>query len=360
MVRLKEFTSDTIDKLIRWAQNSDERELLLWAGPAFTYPLTAEQVSSYLEQQKNSILYSIIFEERPVGIIELGEMNLTHKNGRIQKVYVGDMSARGKGVATKALEAVIDLCRDTYRFHKITLGVLAGNRNAYRCYIRLGFEVEGVHRQARLFHDNWYDLIDMALFVDKSKDVDYKRPTFSCETDRLIVRSAIPSDGKAALAYYQKNREFLKTFGPPRPEKFFTLSVQEDMILQDIQWERAKKGLRLWIEKRSEPGVFIGNMSLSQIVRGYFQSAFLGYQLDVDEIRKGYMSEALPVLLRVGFDVFDLHRIEANIMNANQASIATALKLGFSFEGEASAYLFIQDSWKDHCHFSLIRQNQNK
>ncbi len=361
MVRLQEFTTEHIPQLLSWANESDERELLLWAGPVFSYPLTEQQVSDFLIQKRNSILFCILLDESPVGIIELGEMSPVHQNGRIQKVYIGDTSARGKGVASKALEAVITLCRDEYRYHKVTLGVLAGNRAAFRCYIGLGFEVEGVRKQARLFHGNWYDLIDMALFLNSSQSrIDFKSPTFSFKTERLTVRSAIPSDGRAALAYYQKNREFLRTYGPPRPNKFFTLSVQEDMILQDIQWERGLKGIRLWIEKKDQPGVFIGNMSLSQVVQGFFKSAFLGYQLDVDEVRKGYMSEALPLLLKTGFEKLDLHRIEANIMPENRASIATAMKLGFSFEGEASDYLFIEDSWKDHGHFTLLRENQGK
>ena len=357
MVTLREFTSEDIPLLLLWAGEGDERELLLWAGPSFTYPLTEGKLRVFLETKRNSRLFIVEHEGNASGIIELGSIDLVHRNARIQKVFIGRREARGKGLAGLAVREVIRICTEELHLHKVTLGVLAGNRIAYRTYVGMGFSVEGIQREYRFFYGQWYDLITMAMFPERDLIPDSRIPARLYETERLVVRTAVPADADAALDYYRRNREFLSTFGPLRPEQFYTRETQEDIILQDMLLERQQTGIRFWIEKIEEPGRFIGNMSFSNTVRGYFQSAYLGYQLDAQEVRNGYMTEALRVMVYYGFTEFKLHRIEANIMPRNEASLATIRRLGFTYEGEAPDYLFIRDAWQTHHHYSLIRES---
>src|SRR5262249_8742022 len=45
-------------------------------------------------------------------------------------------------------------------------------------------------------------------------------------------------------------------------------------------------------------GAIVGGINVSEIVRGNFRSAYLGYQIGEPFARRGYMTEALPLALR--------------------------------------------------------------
>ena len=66
-----------------------------------------------------------------------------------------------------------------------------------------------------------------------------------------------------------------------------------------------------------------------QIVRGAFQSAYLGYYAHETHARQGLMREALEQVLDHSFGPLGLHRVEANIQPGNQPSIALARGAGF-------------------------------
>ena len=94
--------------------------------------------------------------------------------------------------------------------------------------------------------------------------------------------------------------------------------------------------------------VIVGSINLSQIFRGAFQSAYLGYQVGAPYAGRGYMSEALPLVLKYAFDKLKLHRVEANIQPHNAPSIALVKRAGFTKEGYSKKYLKIGGRWRDH------------
>jgi len=98
-------------------------------------------------------------------------------------------------------------------------------------------------------------------------------------------------------------------------------------------------------------------MGFSQIVRGIFLSTYLGYSLDGEYINKGYMTEALEAGISYVFSELRLHRIEANVMPRNGASLKVLEKLGFQKEGLARKYLKINGVWEDHVHMTLLNED---
>lgn len=76
----------------------------------------------------------------------------------------------GKGYAKEASMAIIDYFFNKHLFlRKITLGVIAENKNAVELYQKIGFIVEGIYRK-HLNHDGeYYDIIRMAIFNPRYK-----------------------------------------------------------------------------------------------------------------------------------------------------------------------------------------------
>ena len=99
----------------------------------------------------------------------------------------------------------------------------------------------------------------------------------------------------------------------------------------------------------------VGTFNVTQIVRGGFQSAYLGYYGFAGFERRGLMSEGLRRMVRHAFGELGLHRLEANIQPANQASIALVRRIGFQREGYSPAYLKIGGRWRDHERWAIVR-----
>lgn len=91
-------------------------------------------------------------------------------------------------------------------------------------------------------------------------------------------------------------------------------------------------------------------------MRGAFQSCFLGYKLDGALCGRGYMTQAVEACTRFAFGPAALHRVEANVMPRNTASLRVLKKCGYRPEGLARRYLRINGAWEDHIH--MVRLNE--
>lgn len=99
----------------------------------------------------------------------------------------------------------------------------------------------------------------------------------------------------------------------------------------------------------------VGTFNISGVIRGRFQSAYLGYEVFYPYQRKGYMSQGMQLLLAEAFGPLNLHRLEANIQPDNAASIRLVKNAGFTKEGYSRAYLNVGGKgWKDHERWAIV------
>ena len=106
-----------------------------------------------------------------------------------------------------------------------------------------------------------------------------------------------------------------------------------------------------------QTGAIVGVANLSEIVRGLFQSAYLGFYGHIAYSGRGLMREALLLLLRHAFRQMKLHRIEANVQPGNGRSLALVRALGFRREGFSPKYLKIGGRWRDHERWALLAED---
>jgi ribosomal-protein-alanine N-acetyltransferase len=104
-----------------------------------------------------------------------------------------------------------------------------------------------------------------------------------------------------------------------------------------------------------ETGKIAGYIEITNIVRGQFQSAYLGYYMFKGFERLGYMKWALQTIIsQKAWKELKLHRLEANIQVGNAASIALVEFLGFQQEGYSPKYLKIGGRWRDHVRWAIL------
>jgi ribosomal-protein-alanine N-acetyltransferase len=101
---------------------------------------------------------------------------------------------------------------------------------------------------------------------------------------------------------------------------------------------------------------FAGEVTLSSIQRGPFQSGFVGYWIDEALSGRGLVPEAVVVTLRFAFEAISLHRVEISIIPRNHASRRVVEKLGIREEGVALRYLEIDGVWEDHVRYGITAE----
>jgi len=121
------------------------------------------------------------------------------------------------------------------------------------------------------------------------------------------------------------------------------------------------EGQRAWIGAEGHERFAIldgdtiaGTIALSNVVRGFLQSANVGYWIDGNAQGRGLATRAVGEIVRFAFDELGLHRVEAGTLVDNIASQRVLEKNGFTRIGVARRYLLIAGEWRDHILFERL------
>jgi ribosomal-protein-alanine N-acetyltransferase len=161
---------------------------------------------------------------------------------------------------------------------------------------------------------------------------------------RVRLRVLDRADREEFLALARESRALHRpwTYPPERADQFddlFARSRRDDFVCL--------------LAVAAPGGEIAGVFTISQIVRGAFQSAYLGYYANARFARQGMMREAMEQVLDHAFGPLALHRLEANIQPGNEPSIALARGAGFRLEGFSPRYLLIGGQWRDHERYAI-------
>ena len=114
---------------------------------------------------------------------------------------------------------------------------------------------------------------------------------------------------------------------------------------------------RCFLVCRREDDALVGVYNVSQIARGFFESAYLGYYAFAPTAGTGLMAEGLELVMRHCFRRLKLHRLEANIQPDNERSKRLVERAGFRYEGYSPRYLKIGGRWRDHERWAITRED---
>jgi RimJ/RimL family protein N-acetyltransferase len=107
-------------------------------------------------------------------------------------------------------------------------------------------------------------------------------------------------------------------------------------------------------------GELAGVYNLSEIVRGSFHNAYLGYYAMERYAGTGAMREAMPLVFAHAFDELGLHRLQANVQPENVRSRKLLETTGWREEGLAERYLFIDGDWRDHVMYAITAEEAER
>jgi ribosomal-protein-alanine N-acetyltransferase len=177
-------------------------------------------------------------------------------------------------------------------------------------------------------------------------------------TARLRLVAGDPGLADAVCAFQRRNRAYFAPWDPPTAESFYTLEAQALRVQHGLAAFNADTAYRYWMIDATRAGgarlpssdvEVIGSIHFSQVSRGAFQNAMLGYALDEAYVGQGLMSEALAAGIAEMFSArVNLHRVQAAYRPENARSGKVLARLGFRPEGLAPDYLYIDGAWRDH------------
>ncbi len=156
---------------------------------------------------------------------------------------------------------------------------------------------------------------------------------------RIYLRTPSPDDRDEFLAAVRASRTLHHPWvTPPGDEQAFAAWLARMQLPFNAPF----------LICRRDTDAIAGVINVSNIVRGAFQSAYLGYYGFAGHQQQGFMRDGLRAVMRVAFGDMGLHRLEANIQPGNLASIGLVKGAGFQCEGFSPKYLKIAGRWCDH------------
>ena len=147
------------------------------------------------------------------------------------------------------------------------------------------------------------------------------------ETERLILRAMSRSDSGDMYDYARREDVTKYLLWYPHTDLHYTAEY-----LKYVE-NRYKAGdFYDWAVVLKSNGKMIGTCGFTRIEH---QSDLgeIGFVINPDYHGRGYATEAAGRVIKFGFEVLGLHRIEARFIQGNAASLAVQKRLGMKLEG---------------------------
>lgn len=161
-IYLRPMVEDDTDLIVKWRNQRNVRDYFIYQAD-----FTREGHLYWLHEvvEKGHAAQMMICEketDKPVGSVYIRDIDHTHHKGEYG-IFIGEESARGKGVGTLAAKLMIEYGFKELGLHRIYLRVLSGNEQAVRSYEKAGFVKEGYLKDDAYINGKYVDIIWMAI-----------------------------------------------------------------------------------------------------------------------------------------------------------------------------------------------------
>lgn len=177
---------------------------------------------------------------------------------------------------------------------------------------------------------------------------------------RVMLRALQASDFSEWKEVRLHNIAWLTKWEPTRPEGMPDIVNDRNAFASRCNARDRERhlgsgyGFGIFVEEK-----LCGEINLSSIQRGPFQSCYVGYWIDERHAGNSYTPEALAVILEYAFEELELHRVQVAIIPRNASSRRVVEKLSLREEGIAKRYLEINGKWEDHIRFAITSEEWN-
>lgn len=180
---------------------------------------------------------------------------------------------------------------------------------------------------------------------------EFSNPAYRIETKHLLVRCYNPSDAPLLAESITENIEHLRPWMP-------WAHSEPEPIEEKVARLKRFRGM-FDLGQNFVYGIF--NPENTKLVGGTglhprlgVEELEIGYWMHKDYINRGLVTESTAALIKVAFELIQVHRIEIHCDPANIASAAIPRKLGFTHEGTLRAKTRFLEGWSDSMVWGLL------
>jgi len=152
-------------------ENLEELKLWMpWVTDDYSIDSARDFIKTNLAEfaENNTFAVAVVEKEKIVGT--LGFHHLDAVNKSIQMGYWLDKRAQGKGLMTRCCRALINHAFDVLELNRIQINCNVENIKSRRIPERLGFKLEGVHRQVEWLNGSFRDWAVYAMLAEEWRE----------------------------------------------------------------------------------------------------------------------------------------------------------------------------------------------
>lgn len=163
---LRELSSADAAVLNRWR---NDRALVGLLGASYRYiaeEVDASWVSSYLANRSNCIRLAICVKDtgQVIGAAYLLSIDWVARSSEFA-IWIGEREFQSKGIGRFATKKVLEHAFRDLNLNRVHLTVLEDNKRAIELYRKMGFSVEGVHREAVFKEGKYLNMVAMSMLA---------------------------------------------------------------------------------------------------------------------------------------------------------------------------------------------------
>jgi ribosomal-protein-alanine N-acetyltransferase len=242
-----------------------------------------------------------------------------------------DQTRQNQGIAFEAGKAVINAAFEDFRLHRIEANIMPSNSKSIRLAESLGFALAGYENRFLKINDQWEDHFHYVLLSDGDYYMNDDLPRFGNE--RLTIRPVLPCDIKQIVRYFTENADYLEAFNPALSSELQSESFwRRQLVKARLYWESGRL-VNLGIFLADRPDTLIGCIEIRDILKAPYNCCEIGYSIDRNLTGRGYMMEALALVLGWLFNNLSIQRVHARYIPGNYRSEKLLEILGFKQEG---------------------------
>lgn len=159
-IYLRPMTGDDTDLIVAWRNSDPVRKNFIYQAP-FTREGHENWIRTMVETGKVvQMMICDLVTDSPLGSVYIRDIDRQHGKAEYG-IFIGEASARGRGVGTAAARLMLRYCFEEEGLHRIYLRAFSDNLQAIRSYEKAGFVREGLLKDDVCIEGRYRDIVWM-------------------------------------------------------------------------------------------------------------------------------------------------------------------------------------------------------
>ncbi|MDL2301537.1 GNAT family N-acetyltransferase [Lachnospiraceae bacterium OttesenSCG-928-D06] len=161
-IYLREMKDFDTDSIVKWRNEDHVRQHFIYQE-FFTRQGHENWIRTMIETNKaKQMMICDLNTGESFGSVYIRDIDWWHKKAEYG-IFIGEESAKGRGMGTAAAKLMIAYCFSGLGLHKLVLRAFADNKQAIRSYEKAGFVQEGFLRQDVFVNGSYRDMVWMGI-----------------------------------------------------------------------------------------------------------------------------------------------------------------------------------------------------